>query len=500
MLLAVIIFVLTLTLVIWQPRGLGIGWTALGGAALALATGVVHLSDVPTVWGIVWNATLTFVAVIIISLVLDEAGSFEWAALHVARWGRGNGRLLFNRIVVLGAAIAAVFANDGAALILTPIVFQMLLALKFSPKASFAFVIATGFIADTTSLPLVVSNLVNIVSADFFGLGFARYALVMIPVSLVSLVASLGVLRLFFRRSIPARYEVSDLATPVDAIHDHLTFRAGWLVLGVLMVGYFVADPLGVPIAAVAAVCAGAIVLIAARRPTWAFRTTAQDELVVLPDAGRRPETGRTGVVRTDDDVLGVHRTGGSSRAVLAIEEHDTIAPGTTVPARARGTIAVGTVLRSAPWQVVLFSLGMYLVVYGLRNQGLTDALGSVFASFGNHGALAATGGTGFLVAGMSSVMNNMPTVLVAALGIDAAGATGITHQLMVYASVIGADLGPKITPIGSLATLLWLHVLDRKGMHISWGTYFRIGIVLTIPVLALTLLALAGWLTLIGA
>jgi arsenical pump membrane protein len=503
MLLAVIIFVVTLTLVIWQPRGLGIGWTALGGAALALATGVVHLSDVPTVWGIVWNATLTFVAVIIISLVLDEAGSFEWAALHVARWGRGNGRLLFNLIVILGAAIAAVFANDGAALILTPIVFQMLLALKFSPKASFAFVIATGFVADTTSLPLVVSNLVNIVSADFFGLGFARYALVMIPVSLVSLAASLWVLRLFFRTSIPARYEVSNLAAPTEAIHDNLTFRAGWLVLGVLMVGYFVADPLGVPIAAVAALCAGAIVLIAARRPTWAFRSlTTQRELGVLPDAGRLPETGRTGVVRTDphDHALGVHLTDGSTTSVRAVEEHDTRRPGDTAPTAGRGSIAVGTVLRSAPWQVVLFSLGMYLVVYGLRNQGLTDALGSVFASFGDHGALAATGGTGFLVAGMSSVMNNMPTVLVAALGIDAAGATGITHQLMVYASVIGADLGPKITPIGSLATLLWLHVLDRKGMHISWGTYFRIGIVLTIPVLAVTLLALAGWLTLIGA
>lgn len=451
MLLALIIFLVTLTFVIWQPRGLGIGWSALAGAGVALLTGVVHLSDVPDVWALVWNATLTFVAVILISLVLDEAGTFEWSALHVARWGRGNGRRLFTLIVVLGAAIAAVFANDGAALILTPIVFQMMLALKFSPAASFAFIMATGFVADTTSLPLVVSNLVNIVSADFFGIGFARYAMVMVPVSLVSLAATLAVLRIFFRKSIPDRYDVAELGRPEDAIRDHLTFRAGWVVLAVLLVGYFVAEPLNVPLSAVASVAALAIIVVAARRPVFLFRS-----------ATRRPE------------------------------------PATTVsPAPVgRGPIAVWPVVRSAPWQVVLFSLGMYLVVYGLRNAGLTDALGEVFAAMAGQGTLAAGVGTGFLVAGMSSVMNNMPTVLVAALGIDAADATGIVHEIMVYANVIGADLGPKITPIGSLATLLWLHVLDRKGMHIGWGQYFRIGLILTIPVLAVTLLGLVAWLT----
>src|SRR5699024_7502641 len=128
-------------LVIGQPRGLGIGWSALGGAAVALLTGVVHWSDVPIVWGIVWDATFTFVALIVISLILDEAGFFGWAALHVARLGRGRGPILFPLIIILGAVISASFANDGAALLLTPIMMAILLRLRFSPPAALAFII-----------------------------------------------------------------------------------------------------------------------------------------------------------------------------------------------------------------------------------------------------------------------------------------------------------------------------------------------------------------------
>jgi arsenical pump membrane protein len=422
MLLAVLIFVATIALVIWQPKGLGIGWSAMGGAVVALLAGVVSLHDVPVVWGIVWNATAAFVAIIVISLLLDEAGFFEWAALHVARWGKGNGRLLFSLVVLLGAAVSSLFANDGAALILTPIVIAMLQALGYKEKATLAFVMAAGFIADMGSLPLVVSNLVNIVSADFFHLGFARYASVMVPVDLAAIAATLGALLLFFRRDIPGRYDMAQLRAPGDAIRDVATFRAGWIVLALLLAGFFLLEPLGVPVSAVAA--AGALLL-----------------LVIA---------GRGHVIQT------------------------------------------GKVLRGAPWQVVIFSLGMYLVVYGLRNAGLTDHLAGLLDRTAQGGVWGAAFGTGILAALLSSVMNNMPTVLVGALSIDATHATSAIKEAMIYANVIGCDLGPKITPIGSLATLLWLHVLGQKGIRIGWGYYFRVGVTLTIPILFVTLAALA--------
>jgi arsenical pump membrane protein len=502
---AIAIFLATLTLVIWQPKGLGIGWSALGGAVVALLTTVVSLSDIPVVWDIVWNATFAFVAIVIISLILDESGFFTWAALHVARWGRGNGRLLFTLIVLLGAAIAAVFANDGAALILTPIVIQMLLALKFPAKASLGFVIACGFIADAGSLPLVVSNLVNIVTADFFDIGFARYAVVMVPVGIVSVAASLGVLLLFFRKVIPRTYDMSALESPRTAIADPLTFKTGWVILGVLLIGYFAAEPLHIPLSAVAGLGAVVLMLVASRRPAFLFPRTA------VPAAqgaqASRPEVDAGGR-ETDLDYERVGAAHGSTGAdansahTTSDVNHDDAAHSSTgggAVALPNGRISVPRILKEAPWQIVLFSIGMYLVVYGLRNQGLTDELAGVFSAISTNGVLITALGVGVIVAVLASLMNNMPTVLIAALAIGGAGATGLTHEVMVYANVIGSDLGPKITPIGSLATLLWLHVLDRKGIHIGWGQYFRVGIVLTIPVLLVTLLALAAWLTILG-
>ncbi|OZI22782.1 arsenical efflux pump membrane protein ArsB [Bordetella genomosp. 7] len=426
MLLPAFIFIATLTFVIWQPRGLGIGWSASAGAALALATGVVHLADVAAVWQIVWNATATFIAIIITSIILDAAGFFEWAALHVARWGRGRGHWLFALVVLLGAAVSALFANDGAALIMTPIVMEMLLALGFGPGATLAFVMAAGFIADTASTPLVVSNLVNIVSADFFGIGFGRYASVMVPVNFAAVAATLAVLFLYFRRHIPARYDVSQLPAPRSAVRDPVTFRAGVAVLVLLLGGFFVLEPLGVPVSAIAA--AGALILL----------------LV----AGRQ-------------HIVGTRR-----------------------------------VMRQAPWHIVVFSLGMYLVVYGLRNAGLTAHLAELLDAFAEMGIWGAALGTGVVTAFLASVMNNLPAVLVGALAIADTGATGAVRDAMIYANVIGTDLGPKITPIGSLATLLWLHVLARKGLRITWGYYFKTGIVLTLPVLLVTLAALAVRLT----
>jgi arsenical pump membrane protein len=417
----VILFIATLVLVIWQPRGLSIGWSAGIGAMFALSIGVVSWQDVAVVGSMVWNATLAVIATVILSMILDALGFFQWAALHMARLARGNGRYMFLSMLVLGALVAMIFNNDGAALMVTPIVLAMVRALRMSEKTVLAYVLASGFIADTTSIPLVISNLVNMIASDTFGIGFGEYVVRMLVPNGVAFFASVAMLWIVFRKDLPRRYDPSLLARPDTVISDHKLFRFAWIVLGLLLIGYWVSESLRLPVSVIAWVAAGAM-MIAARRSS---------------------------VIQTRQ------------------------------------------VLRQAPWGVIVFSLGMYVIVYGLRNTGWVDWIAGGMEWAAQFGTTMAIFLMGIFAAVLASFMNNLPTVMLNGLAIQEATMDPVIREAMIYANVIGCDLGPKMTPIGSLATLIWLHVLAQKKMRIGWGLFCRIGVVLTAPVLLATL---AGW------
>ena len=341
----------------------------------------------------------------------------------MARAARGNGMRLFVYSALLGAVVAMFFANDGAALILTPIVYEQVKALRLPPASLIAFVMAGGFIADTTSLPLVVSNLVNIVSADFFHIGFLRYAAAMLPVDVVALCGE--------------RHRTLPLLPALPAQ--------------------------GGPVAG----------------PSGSGDRTPRSSALPRRNLAPRPPVPRIPPERHPAHP-GLDRRDARRRASAA--------------ARAAQCHGAGPwILREAPWKIVVFSLGMYIVVFGLRDAGLIALLGrSVMAA--PHGLASGILYTGYLAgSGSSSVMNNMPTVMVNALAIHATGAPGRSagHGLRQRhrQRPRPEDHADRLTRDAAVAA----RAGASRAAGSAWGYYFRVGVTLTLPVLAVTLLALVG-------
>lgn len=419
MLTSIIIFLVTLLLIITQPKGLKIGTTAILGAVVALVLEVVSFKDVLDVINIVWDATLAFIGIIILSMVLDEIGFFEWCALKIAKFSKANGTKMFIYSILLGAITSALFANDGAALILTPILLAKMRVLQLGGKTIVAFLLAGGFISDSASLPFVFSNLTNIVTANYFNIGFVEYFLNMIVSFIVSVLVSTLFLWLILRKDIPKRVDVRLLKEPKSAIKNMKLFYFSWFFLLLLLLAYSIGDIYKFPISFFALGGAAIFLLIATL-----------------------------------------------SKSVKATN-----------------------IIKEAPWQIVWFSIGLYIVVYGLKNAGLTIYLTTVLNYLSLQGDTIAVIGTGFISAILSAIMNNLPTIMIMDIALKDVGNAG--NQALVYANIIGCNLGPKMTPFGSLATLLWLYVLSKKGVNISFWQYSKFGLLITPPVLLLTLLAI---------
>ncbi|MDN5112440.1 arsenic transporter [Aliarcobacter butzleri] len=415
MLIPICIFLVTLFLIITQPKGLQIGTTAILGAIVALILGVVSINDVLDVTNIVWDATLAFIGIIILSLVLDEIGFFEWCALKMAKFSKGSGIKMFIYSILLGSFVSALFANDGAALILTPILLAKMRVLQLSTKTIIAFLLAGGFISDSASLPFVFSNLTNIVTANYFNIGFVDYFLNMIIPFIVSVIASIVFLWLILRKDIPKKVDVRLLKEPKSVIKNMNLFYFSWFFLAFLLSAYALGDIYKLPISFFA--LGGALVLL--------------------------------------------------------------------IIASLTKSVNAKNIIKEAPWQIVWFSIGLYIVVYGLKNAGLTEYLTTILNYLVLQGDTIAIISTGFISAILSAVMNNLPTIMIMDIALK-----DIPNEALAYANIIGCNLGPKMTPFGSLATLLWLHVLAKKGIKISFWEYSKFGLIITPPVLLLVLLA----------
>jgi arsenical pump membrane protein len=421
MLITIAVFIASLVFILVKPKGINEAFIALAGAVLLFASQLLKPEDAAYIWSFVWNATFSLIGIMLFTSLLDHNGFFRWAALHLVQRFHHRQLVLFIGLSMLAALITVFFNNDGTILIMVPIVLEVTALLGLSRSGRLIFLLGIGFMADTASAPLMMSNLTNILTADFFDISFGEYASRMLLPGLIAIVATIAVTVAFFRQPIK-REETRELAPdlfpkPSSAITDTRLFYLSWLNIVIMMVGYLGSEKVGIPVAAVALGCAAVQWIASALVGKAPFKQTI----------GR------------------------------------------------------------APWLIIIFALSMNLIVYSLHVHGATAWFPGVLEQIAEKNEWSGIFGSGLLFALLAAAINNLPAVLISSLAIEQVNGP----EYLPYASLLGTSVGAKLTPIGSLATLLWIQLVRQGGLSISWREYTKYGLLLTFPILLLALLGL---------
>ncbi|EPH6466446.1 arsenic transporter [Campylobacter upsaliensis] len=416
-----IIFILTLLCIYIRPLNLPLWVYSSLGAAFCVGFGFVNLSDVAFVWGMVWDSTFSLVGLIIFALSLEKLGFFEVLAHYTLRLSTHRQTLhlqtwkFFVFIGVLASVLATFFSNDGAILILTPLIIALLTHIenvKFSRSPLIIFLLFVGFMSDFASNTFIFSNLTNIITADFFTITFIDFALAMALPQLFVILAAFILFWILFTRKLPKtlEFKVHTQALPKPSI----TLFCFALTL-LLLFGIIGGEKFGI------ALCVFTLGV--------AFLST-----------------------------------------LCGILTHK---------------IALKQMLKLAPLGIVTFSLGLFIVVFGLNNMGLVGLLTEGLKHFDTLPLFAQIFSVGISSSLGSSVINNLPMVMLGDLALKD------SSNALIFAHLLGCNVGAKLTPIGSLATLLWLFSLKRYGISISFLQYMLVALLIVPFVLFFGLLGL---------
>lgn len=446
--LALIIFALTLFGILRTPFGLGIWVYSSFGALATLTLGLVELRDLGVIFVLIWDSAITLIALIVISFCLQGLGFFEWLIFWVmkmcavknaesSRILRVNTRKAFVALILLSATLSAVLANDGAVLVLTPLVLGLFLRAKNATSLQIiAFLFATAFVCDISSNPLIISNLTNIITAHFHALGFAEFALTMLLPNLFGIFGALMLFLVLFRA--PLRTPLT-FRTPSKPKLQNALFALHCATLAVFIASFFLSTHFDLPLSLNCAVYAGIL-------------------LITLWHKSRQK--------------------------------------------------AIAT-MKKAPFGIIVFVFGLFVVVFGVQKLDFTQVQNALFhaliALYDKSEVLGIFGVASVSALG-SSVINNLPMVLFGNLVIDEFFGShfAITQNLkesFIYAHLLGCNIGSKLTPIGSLCTLLWLSLiaksstLTQKGIIFTFLHYCKYSLIFTLPTLFLATLGL--WLSL---
>jgi arsenical pump membrane protein len=422
---SLVIFVVTLFLIIVRPRKMNLGLAAGAGALASLIFGTVSLQEALNSLEIIWDAALAFIGIVLLSVTLDVIGFFRWAALKVVLMARGRGIRLYFYVALLTAAVSILFANDSAILILTPIVVEIIRELKIDKAGSLAYLFGAGLIADTAAMPLITSNPINIVSADYFHYSFLDHFFMMGLVSLATVGVSLAIVFLFFRKQIPRSYTIEPIEDLIKSgpVIRPLWLKASFVTLIAIDIGYIITSLNHIYVSFV--ICLGALSLL-----LFYFLTYKKTI--------KKPEE-RKGIF---------------------------------------------FILKRVNWDILAFMIGIFLVVQGLKHVGIINFFASLFVDSSALPSILSILVPSLIVTFGASAMNNWPMTMLGLLSVNQAFPSILGAQSrtgLVFSNIIGNNLGPHFFPVGSLAILMWMGVLKNKGITIRIRDYLKIGALLSL-------------------
>lgn len=139
--------------------------------------------------------------------------------------------------------------------------------------------------------------------------------------------------------------------------------------------------------------------------------------------------------------------------------------------------INLGKTISRLPYELIPFMISMFVIVLCLNKQGISS---NISKFLGQDQQILRYGIASFLTC---NIMNNIPmSVLFSSL---------VTNQKALYASVVGSNLGAILTPIGALAGIMFMNLLNKYDIKFSFKDYTKYGIIISIPTLAICLLTL---------
>jgi arsenical pump membrane protein len=436
-----VVFSITVILMLWRPFGINETVPTVTGAIIVLLAGIVPMSDVAAIYNIISGAAITILSTIVMSIVLESVGFFRWIAYNLVNKSNGSGIKLFIYVNLLCFLTTLFFNNDGSILITTPIIIHITSLLQLRRHQKIPYLISGAITATVSSAPIAVSNIANLIALKIVGLDLNSYVNMMFIPSMLGIIVITTLIFFYYRKDIPVK------------ISSQKLYLSG-------NTSKYPRHPLAMPSS------------LTSHEVDWRmFRICIL--IVIFVRGGFFLLT-----------PIGVPMEGlaiGGAVALILVRW-------------LKSRKGITDIVKRTPWHIFLFAFGMYVLVYGLHNIGLSHYLTMQLKEYVDGSLLSGTLVIGVLLTALSNVLNNLPAVMIGTMAIVDMGLDTHSLQVAYLAIVLGSDVGALLTPIGTLATLIWMFILKSNNIHISWKEYMKLTF-FVIPVgLFVSLIALYLW------